>query len=388
MKPSPRRPALRTALAVLALAGAGAVPVLAGPATAAADTCVQGTLKYTSPDAESQSSLTAVVPRAKFEVRSGSTVLTTGETAADGTFSACTGKTSVSDLQVSFVTTAAGGRWRVIDDVVQNPTSSDLHRFSTATTSSATGTTDYGVVQPPADQQGAFRVLAVLDKLYNKRDTSSTCFAKIDTGTCETLTFVWDSDRTVGGWWDHESDDPSYVDNGEVRNSKYVVLDKWDQWSQHTIIHEAGHWLQWQLHGQHFPAVNACDPHYMDQASSESCAWTEGFADAVAGKVLGDRRYVYADANVAPSPFEPTDCTPTPGGDCFWTGGRATQGNVAAAMLDFWAADGGWNSGFAAMASQTSATVKAYYEHRYPSPSSTVSGIYSKHGLQYTNNVG
>ncbi len=389
MKSSPRRSALRTALAVLALAGAGAVPVLAGPATAAADTCVKGTLKYTSPDAESQTSAySAAVPRARFEVRGSGTVLASGETAADGTFSACTGQASVSNLEVAFGTTAAGGRWRVIDDIVKTPTSSDLHWFRTASTSSQTGTKDYGVVQPPSDQQGAFRVLAVLNKLYARRDTSSTCFAAVDAGTCETLTFVWNADRTAGGWWDYYADGDSYTDaDGNLVNTKYVVLDQWDQWSQHTIIHEAGHWLQWQLHGKRFPTVTACNPHYMNQASSESCAWTEGFADAVAGKVLGDRQYVYPDSNVAPAPFEPSGCTPAPGEDCFWTGGRATQGNVAAAMLDFWVADGGWNSGFAAMANQVSPTVKAYYEHRYPSPSTTVRDIYSQHGLQYTNNV-
>ncbi|NHA00736.1 hypothetical protein G5V59_14020 [Nocardioides sp. W3-2-3] len=131
--------------------------------------------------------------------------------------------------------------------------------------------------------------------------------------------------------------------------------------------------------------VNACNPHYIDRASSESCAWTEGFADAVAAKVLGDRQYVYPDANKAPAPFEPSGCTA--GQQCAWPGGRATQGNVGAAMLDLWAADGGWNSGFAAMATEVSPGVKAYFAHRYPSPGSTVTGIYDRHGLQENTGV-
>ncbi|WP_410657013.1 hypothetical protein [Amycolatopsis sp. lyj-112] len=72
--------------------------------------------------------------------------------------------------------------------------------------------------------------------------------------------------------------------------------------SKHLVLHEAGHWLQWQLYGRDFPEVDRCNPHYVEKSSSESCAWTEGFADAVAAYALGDYRYVYEDLWAARGP--------------------------------------------------------------------------------------
>jgi len=78
--------------------------------------------------------------------------------------------------------------------------------------------------------------------------------------------------------------------------------------------------------------VTGCNPHYIEKSSSISCAWTEGFADAVAAYVLGDYRYVYDDGNE----FSIANNLTTPN----WDRGDTVQGRVGASLLDFWAASG------------------------------------------------
>ncbi|MEV5003440.1 hypothetical protein [Nocardioides sp. LML1-1-1.1] len=374
--------------AVAALLGIGVLPALAQPAGAAAPTCVRGTLAYSFYDAETDDrDFSATVPRARFELRDDSGVLSTGETDRRGGFAACTRRAGTG-LRVWFASSAAHGTWQVIRTSVVDPGKDDLHWFGTRSIDTSHGRrVDLGVVQPPADQQGAFRIVSVLDKLYDERGHHSRCFAKVDTGRCAPLTYVWAADRETGGWWDYWGPGDAYVDpeEGGLVNTKYVVLDKTDPASQHTILHEAGHWLQWQLHRERFPEVTACNPHYINKPSSESCAWTEGFADAVAAHVLGDRRYVYSSG--FSYPLHRTDCTPAEPRGCAFDGGRATQGNVGSALLDLWDAEGGWRHSFAAMATQVSPDVQAYYEHRYPFPSRRVRAIHDRWTLQETNGV-
>ncbi|MDJ0343033.1 hypothetical protein QMK19_24785 [Streptomyces sp. H10-C2] len=114
-------------------------------------------------------------------------------------------------------------------------------------------------------------------------DTSgSVCWTRHQTNTsCDQLTFTWASDAVDGGYWDPDTHN--------------VVLAADDAGSKHTILHEAGHWLHFQLYNHSFPDAPNCENHTFDIAGSKGCAWTEAFADAVAAYVLGDYRYVYSD---------------------------------------------------------------------------------------------
>lgn len=51
---------------------------------------------------------------------------------------------------------------------------------------------------------------------------------------------------------------------------------------QKTILHELGHHYQWELYGNWLPTTYCPSPHYINGASHNNCAWTEGFATWVA----------------------------------------------------------------------------------------------------------
>lgn len=57
----------------------------------------------------------------------------------------------------------------------------------------------------------------------------------------------------------------------------------WSSYSkQKTILHELGHHHHWELYGDWLPTTYCPSPHYIDGASHNNCAWTEGFATYVA----------------------------------------------------------------------------------------------------------
>ncbi len=71
------------------------------------------------------------------------------------------------------------------------------------------------------------------------------------------------------------------------RNSQKIYLpgvgQDWSLYSkQKTILHELGHHYQWELYGDWLPTTYCPSPHYVDGASHDNCAWTEGFATYVA----------------------------------------------------------------------------------------------------------
>ncbi|MEZ0577487.1 metalloprotease [Nocardioides sp. MH1] len=342
-----------------------------GAAHAASQTCLTGRLTYTFADAEGIAAGVQPVRNASWELRgvpSGSSstkTLATGTTSAsDGTFQACAAYAALSSASVRF-TSQSNQMWRVI--------ASDrgaVHSFDTATKTNVTGNVDLGTVSPTASTAGAFKIVDTLNKLYWKRGTTSPCWTwhQTTTSTCKELTVVWNSTTTDGGYWS-----PS---------TTYVYLAKDDPASQHLILHEAGHWFQWALYNGWFPKVTGCNPHYVDRESTVSCAWTEGFANAVAGYVLGDKRYVRPDGSVVP--YQQADGSPWPGGD-------ATEGNVAAALIDLFKLDGGtggdWSGDLDMISRDGSDDFREYYVTDRPAHGYSVTGeaerIINSHGIDY-----
>lgn len=327
MKLFPRttRRAARRHLAGATLAGlAGSVLLsITGFATAtaaeAADpTCLTGTLKYTFASAEAKTTVTQPARGLTWELwgATGSgtaTRLSTGTTSSTGAYNACSASASLGSAYVRFVAGRTGA-WKVVNKE-QNGT---IFTAATATQTNVSGSKALGTTTVADSRAGAFKIADVVSDFYAVRGSGTACWTRLQTSDCRQLTYVWTSTRTTGGWFD-------------LGGTNFVILDKDDAKSAHTIVHEAGHWFQWALYNGWFPDVTGCDPHYIDQASSVSCAWTEGFANAVAGWVLGDKRYVRADGSVVPY---------VPAGGGYYSGGDKTEGNVAAALIDLWRLDG------------------------------------------------
>ncbi|TDD45675.1 metalloprotease [Kribbella antibiotica] len=281
----------------------------------------------------------------------------------DGAFSACH-QGRVAEVYVKFLS-ASTTMWRVI----KSEGTQAQYSFESA---HKTGSQSLGTVRVPASMQRAWTIVDTLNALYWKRNNpSSACWTKHqETGACDTLTFVWEQNRTDSGYWDYP-------------DTNYVILGQNEPDSKHTILHEAGHWLQWQLYDHAFPRVSGCNPHYIEQASSTSCAWTEGFADAVAAYTLGDYRYV-DDSGASTSLRNDPDTAD-------WDAGDKVQGRVGSSLLDLWAPDGpdggNWDRTIELMSDEFSQNFREYFVSDRPAGGLSTTGpartILGSHTITY-----
>ncbi|MFC7616735.1 metalloprotease [Actinokineospora soli] len=299
----------RRAPLLAAVVGAASVLLTpSAPAAVAAPACLTGSLAFDHYDAEAGTSKplrTQVARNANWELwgttssGTASRRLATGITShVDGRFSACYSG-ALAEAYVVFRSSSTA-TWRVIKGKY-DPTE---YSFSSSRRWNVSTSVDLGVVKVPSSMQRAWKVVDTLNLLYWKRaNSTSACWtSRQASGSCDTLTYVWRQDSTDGGYWDYGG-------------TNFVILAGNMPDSKHLILHEAGHWWQWQLYGRTFPRVTNCNPHYVELSSSTSCAWTEGFADAVAAYVLGDYRYVH-DSGESDSfvngPDTPAGTTATP----------------------------------------------------------------------------
>lgn len=324
-----------------------------------------GTLQYTWDSAEDGDKATGPVPvtapvrASDWELWPGGQAdepLATGITDDEGHFDACVDGDLPAGASLTFPASSRG-LWQVIDEV-----GGRVHAFSVDVTGE-----DLGTVAVPRRDAGAWKIVDTAGELYADRGTDSPCWTARETtaADCSTLSFVWAAGRKDG----------SYFDVGE---SNSPILAGEDAASRHTIVHEAGHWWQWLLYGGRFPQVSHCTPHFIDTVTSRSCAWTEGFADAVAAYVLGDDVYVHDDGLV--QSFASTPDLPVADGD-------AVEGNIAASLLGLWQLRGGWDEDLAVMTHEPSGDFEEYVTEDRPAAGLTlgadVRALLREHTIDY-----
>ncbi|MEV5000477.1 metalloprotease [Nocardioides sp. LML1-1-1.1] len=326
------------------LAGCSSAPERPDASGPDEQACVTGTLQYTWDSAEDGDEdggpvpTTAPVRAADWELwaadDSGEPVVT-GITDDQGSFDACVDGDLPAGASLHFPASSRG-LWQVVDDV-----GGSVHTFSVDVTGD-----DLGTVAVPRRDAGAWKIVDTAGELYAERGTDSPCWTAREktAADCSTLSFVWAADRKDGGYFD-------------VGDSNSPILAGEDAASRHTIVHEAGHWWQWLLYDGRFPRVTDCTPHFIDKVTSRSCAWTEGFADAVAAYVLGDDVYVHDDGLV--QSFASTRDLPVAAGD-------AVEGNVAASLLDLWQLADGWDDDLAVMTGEPSGDFEEYVTEDRP----------------------
>jgi hypothetical protein len=355
-----------------------ALPTVTGQAATATSICLTGKLAYDHLNAEAGTAKPVVTQPARGAAwdmwgrtsSTGSTQWLTGSTTYpdDGHFNACYDATApLQDVFIRFRSTS--WLWQVI----KSTTDQTQYSFDTTHIASLSANQDTGTVKVPESMQRAWNIIDTINLLWTKRANSSTqCWTRHQAwGTCDMLTFVWSQNATNGGYWDP--------------GTQYVIMNGNQPDSQHFILHEAGHWFMWRLYSRSFPTVTNCNPHYINKASSTSCAWTEGFADSVAAYVLGDYRYVYDDG----SSTSITNDANTPG----WDQGDTVQGRVGASLLDLWAAngpDGGnWDRTIDLMSRESSQDFKEFFTVDRPnavpalSTTGTAKTILQNHTINY-----
>ncbi|WP_263168255.1 metalloprotease [Streptomyces sp. SCSIO ZS0520] len=341
--------------------------------------CLRGSLRYAHRDAEAGTGkplASAPARNANWELwgRAGGgaqpRMLAAGLTGAEkGGFKACADKGGpLSEVHLKFRSSSAN-LWRVV-----NPGTGAQYTFESRHLPEVRTSESLGVVRVPRGQQPAWKIVDTLNELYwpasDANSRGSLCWtSRQPDDACEQLTFSWGKDETEGGYFD-------------VGDSDQVVLAAGDADSRHTILHEAGHWLQWQLYGHWLPATPDCEEHTFALASSPGCAWTEGFADAAAAYALGDYRYVDVDG----TPFDLRNDR-----DSDWDRGDAVQGRIGSSLLDLWAEDGpdggDWDRTIALMSRHRSDDFREYFTVDRPEAGLSTTGealdIVREHTLDY-----
>ncbi|WP_051826718.1 RICIN domain-containing protein [Kitasatospora aureofaciens] len=339
------------ALGVAALAAAVAVPLTASPAAAVnLPICLSGNLQYDYQSAEagtSKPTMTKPVRNANVQLwgAENSTDIPRQLTldyqytgGADGSFNLCytpITTTSMSSLWVQF-TTEDTKLWKVSNSA------GTLYTLKSTVKNNISTSTNLGIIKPSAADARAWHAFDTVNLLYSKRNNLlSSCWSarELNSAACTELNVQW---------YANSADGPYYTPGNNT-----VHLSAADPDSEHTVLHESGHFFMNRLYNG-FPAVTNCSPHYIQLVSSGTCAWTEGFADSTAAYLLGDYRYVWSDGSSYPFTY-------TSG----WNTGDQVQGNVDGSLLDLWNnVDGGWNSTISLLTTNTPSTFAAYWANR------------------------
>ncbi|BDM74443.1 hypothetical protein HEK616_79300 (plasmid) [Streptomyces nigrescens] len=201
-----------------------------------------------------------------------------------------------------------------------------------------------GTRRPRSGDMRAWHAFDTGNELWWKRgNPKSNCWSarETDDNECTELTMQWVSSAPSGTVYDPQ------------HNTVHLTGDAPD--SEHTVLHESAHFLQHRLFGGWFPQVTRCIRHWVDKASSETCAWTEAFADSAAAYVLGDYRYVGPNGIPISFAHGPT-----------YDDGDTVQGNVGGSLLDLWRnVDGGtWNRTIALLSTHNISTFREYFTLR------------------------
>ncbi|MFH8593008.1 mycolysin [Streptomyces rimosus] len=289
--------------------------------------------------------------------------LATGMTGnGNGKFNLCyTPTTSTTSVAWVEFRTQAGRMWSVVDY------NGNQYATSSYALNNISGTANLGNVYANEGQSRAWHALDTLNKLWWNRGSTTNCWASSEQdGRCTPITVQWYPGSTDGTYWTTNEDKIHLADN--------------DPDSEHTTVHEAGHALMGKLYRGWWPQVSNCSPHYVNRASSASCGWTEGFADAVSFHTFNDTTYYWgngASMNLA-------NDRSTSGIDQ----GDACEARVATALVDLWSqVDGGWLKSNAMMARNPQSSFREYFVTDRPAygldTGSKARGILWKHTIWY-----
>jgi len=237
----------------------------------------------------------------------GGTKLAVGVTDGTGHYSLCYDGAVVgtANIFVKFVT--ENSIWRV--QRAGNPLA-----WNSGTSSVAPGSTvDKGnlTTGDPALARGLHAFDEVNDAWMWIPKPHNLCFDQ-DDSSCRQVKVNWAPDSTDG----------TYYSLGA--NDVHLAAD--DPNAAITVVHETGHAIMDDVYNDAFPPAPSCNPHSIQGATSQGCAWTEGWAEWFPATVYHDPFFRWASG--ASLNLE------TPGWGNGWSNGDATEGRVAGAMID------------------------------------------------------
>ncbi|GAB2746881.1 RICIN domain-containing protein [Kitasatospora kifunensis] len=359
------RAQLPRAVAALAtaLATAASIPLTATSAAAAVSPlCMSGTLQTKYQSAESGTSK----PWETKPVRNATVQLWGTVNASDtpyqltsqqytdqnnGNFNICytpASTTPVNSMWVQF-TTEHGNVWKV-SDTNHNP-----YTLTSSTLYNVNYSYNFGTISPVSSDTDstnlsrAWHAFDTVNPLWWNRDNTSgsNCWSshEADSNHCTELNIQWTPTSNDGPYYD-------------LNNTVHLSAEDPD--SEHTVLHESGHFFMHRLFNGWFPTVTNCSPHSVPKASSDTCAWTEGFADATAAYIEGDYRYVWSSGSSQDFTYNAA---------AGWDSGDQVQGNVDGALLDLWRdqnLDQNWDQTLSALTANDVSNFSQYFRTARP----------------------
>jgi hypothetical protein len=281
------------------------------------------------------------------QTSSGSTLtFATGQTGAtDGSFNLCfASSVTLYSLFVKF--TSDSSLWRVT-----NNAGSTAYTVTSATLSNVASGTDanFGTIAPTSTNMRGWHAFDTLNKLWDLRGSSTNCWTARESSSCSRITIHWQPGSTDG----------TYYTTGSGR---YVALMDADPDSEHLVLHETGHAFQHMLYGFWWPASDCPSPHYLHRKSGNMCAWTEGFANAITGYVMGDGRFYWADGQWMDLMITAWNNPSLPASRTNPEDGEQVEARVAGSLIDLWRQiDGGPSGTFNNMRQYTSSSFREWF---------------------------
>ncbi|WP_412543898.1 hypothetical protein R8Z50_15820 [Longispora sp. K20-0274] len=295
-------------------------------------------------------------------------------TATDGTYIVCfNSTTTVYQLWVQF--SATSNLWRVT-----NNAGNSTYTVTTTAKSNVPSGTDpaFGTTSPTSTYMRGWHAFDTLNLLWFARASGTNCWTARETANCTRITLHWQPGSTDG----------TYFDNTRPVGQRYVALADADPDSEHLVLHESGHAFMDLLYAGWWPVSDCPSTHYLHLRSGSTCAWTEGFANAIAGYVKGDGKFVFATGfevdlmNTTPfNAGQPASATNPENGD-------QVEMRVAGATIDLWRqVDTGPAGTFDLMRRYQSSTYREWFNDDRPltglNTTATARDLVNTHTIDY-----
>ncbi|WP_412538890.1 hypothetical protein R8Z50_23915 [Longispora sp. K20-0274] len=301
----------------------------------------------------------------------GQQTYATGLTGAtDGRYNVCftAPVTTMYSVQVMFTTDSSV--WRVTDNAGAN-----TYTVTTAArTNVPAGTVDFGTTSPTSTYMRGWHAFDTLNLLWGIRASGTNCWTARETANCTKITLHWQPGSTDGTYFDPDG--------------RYVALEDADPDSEHLVLHESGHHFMDLLYNRWWPVFDCPDPHYLHKRSGPTCAWTEGFANAITGYAKGDGMFYWPDGEsvnlMNTTPFDPS----RPASRDNIEDGDQVECRVAGSIIDLWRrTDNGPAATFDLMRRYQSSTFREWFNDDRPltglDTSATARNLVYTHTIDY-----
>ncbi|GLZ42214.1 hypothetical protein [Actinokineospora sp. NBRC 105648] len=279
--------------------------------------------------------------------------------------------TQMYSVWVSFST--AGSLWQVTDLAG----TSAYTTYTAAKGNVASGATlDFGTIAPPSTQMRGWHAFDTLNLLWYVRASGTNCWTSRQTSGCTKISLRWQPGSTEG----------ARFNNSVPQAQRYVLLGDADPDSEHLVLHESGHAFMDQLYNGYWPTSDCPSPHYLHARTGPKCAWTEGFANAIAGYTKGDGRYYWADGGTIDLMTTAWFDSSKPAGRTNVENGDQVECRVAGSLIDLWRkVDNGPASTFSSMVAYRSDTFSHWFKTVRPARGLSVTA--STRNLVYTHTI-